>query len=114
MQTQLQVELISVMHQLGMTDFVVDLNRYLKELASIQNLIKEAATALKNLTPSTSLSPLTKEEEVTLTHTKIWWTGSDHDVSLTCDHPVISTKSRQVQLRISALTSTNSGALSPR
>ena len=46
MQTQLQAELISVMHQLGMTDFIIDLDRYLKELASIQNLIEEA-TAVK-------------------------------------------------------------------
>ena len=85
-QTQLQAELVSVMHQLGMTDFIIDLDRYLKELAFTQNLIEEAAAASKNSTPSASLSPLTKKEEVALTCTKIWWTGSDHDISLACDH----------------------------
>ena len=70
-QTRLQAELISIMHQLDMTDFIVELDRYLKGLASIQNLIKEAATASKNSTPSTSLSPLTKEEETALVHTKV-------------------------------------------
>ena len=75
------------MHQLGMTDFVVDLNRYLKELASTQNLIKEATTASKNSTPSASSSPLTKEEEIALERTDIWWTSSNHDASLSCDHP---------------------------
>ena len=43
MQTWLQAELISVMHQLGMTNFVVDLDRYLKELASTQNLIEDCS-----------------------------------------------------------------------
>ena len=75
------------MHQLGMTDFVINLDRYLKELASTQNLIEEAITASKNLTLSASLSPLTKEEETTLECTEVWWTGSNHDASLTCDHP---------------------------
>ena len=75
------------MHQLGMTDFIVDLDRYLKELASTQNLIEEAAIAFKNSTPSASSSPLTKEEEVALEHTDIWWTGSNHDASLSRDHP---------------------------
>ena len=75
------------MHQLGMTDFIIDLDRYLKELASTQNLIEEAAAASKNSTPSTSLSPLTKEEEIALECTDIWWTGSNHDVSLSRDHP---------------------------
>ena len=70
-QTQLRAELISVMHQLGMTDFIVNLDRYLKELASTQNLIKEAAATSKNSTPSASLSPLTKEEEVALEHTDV-------------------------------------------
>ena len=70
-QTWLQVELISIMHQLGMTDFVIDLDRYLKELASTQNLIEEAVTALKNSTPSASSSSLIKEEEITVTHTKV-------------------------------------------
>ena len=70
-QTQLQAELISVMHQLGMTDFIVNLDRYLKELASTQNLIEEAAAASKNSTLSASSSPLTKEEETTLEHTNI-------------------------------------------
>ena len=74
------------MHQLGMTDFVVDLDRYLKELASTQNLIKKAAAASKNSTPSASLSPLTKEEETILECTKVWWTGSNHDAFLSCDH----------------------------
>ena len=86
-QTRLQAELISVMHQLGMTDFVVDLDRYLKELTSTQNLIKEAAAASKNSTPSTSSSPLTKEEEIALERTDIWWTGSNHDASLPHNHP---------------------------
>ena len=71
MQTWLQVELVSVMHQLGMTDFVIDLDRYLKELASTQNLIEEATTS-KNSTSSTSSSPLTKEEETAITHTEVW------------------------------------------
>ena len=75
------------MHQLGMTDFVVDLDRYLKELASTQNLIKEAAIASKNSTPSASSSPLTKEEEIALECTDIWWTSSNHDASLSHDHP---------------------------
>ena len=75
------------MHQLGMTDFVIDLDRYLKKLASTQNLIEEAAAASKNSTPSASLSPLTKQEEVTVTCTEVWWTGSNHNVSLSCDHP---------------------------
>ena len=75
------------MHQLGMTDFVIDLDQYLKALASTQNLIKEAAATSKNSTSSTLLSPLTKEEEVTVTHTEVWWTGSNHDTSLTHDHP---------------------------
>ena len=70
-----------------MTDFVVDLNRYLKELASTQDLIKEAATASKNSTPSASSSPLTKEEEITLERTDIWWTSSNHNASLSRDHP---------------------------
>ena len=86
-QTQLQAELVSVMHQLGMTNFVVDLNRYLKELASTQNLIEEATTASKNSTSSASSSPLTKEEEIALERTDIWWTGSNHDASLSRDHP---------------------------
>ena len=72
MQTWLRVELVSVMHQLGMTDFVINLDRYLKELASTQNLIEEAATASKNSTPSASSSPLIKEEEIALEHTDIW------------------------------------------
>ena len=59
------------MHQLGMTDFIVDLDRYLKELASTQNLIEEAATASKNSTPSASSSLLTKEEEAALECTDI-------------------------------------------
>ena len=71
------------MHQLGMTDFIVDLDRYLKELASTQNLIEETATASKNSTSSALSSLLTKEEEITLTHTEVWWTSSDHDASLT-------------------------------
>ena len=75
------------MHQLGMTDFIVDLDRYLKELASSQNLIEEATAASKNSTPSASSSPLTKEEEIALERTDIWWTGSNHDASLSCDHP---------------------------
>ena len=70
-----------------MTDFVVNLDRYLKELASTQNLIEEAAAASKNSTPSASSSPLTKEEEVALECTDIWWTGSNHNTSLSCDHP---------------------------
>ena len=86
-QTRLRAELVSVMHQLGMTDFVVDLDRYLKELASAQNLIEEAAAASKNSTPSASSSPLTKEEEIALERTDIWWTGSNHDASLSRDHP---------------------------
>ena len=36
------------MHQLDMTEFIVDLNQYLKVLASAQTLAKEAATASKN------------------------------------------------------------------
>ena len=72
------------MHQSGVTNFIVDLDRYLKELASTQHLIKEAA---KDSTPSASSSLLTKEEEVALTCTEIWWTGSNHDTSLACDHP---------------------------
>ena len=75
------------MHQLGMTDFIVDLNRYLKELASSQNLIEEAAATSKNLTLSTLSSPLTKEVEIALERTDIWWTGSNHDASLSRDHP---------------------------
>ena len=75
------------MHQLGMTDFIVDLDRYLKELASTQNLIEEATTASKSSTPSTSSSSLTKEEEIALERTDIWWTSSNHDASLSCDHP---------------------------
>ena len=47
-QTRLRAELVSVMHQLGMTDFVVDLDRYLKELASTQNLIEEATATSKD------------------------------------------------------------------
>ena len=74
------------MHQLGMTNFVINLDQYLKELASTQNLIEEAAAASKNSTPSTSLSPLTKEEETALIHTEVWWTGSNHDASLAHDH----------------------------
>ena len=75
------------MHQLGMTDFVIDLDRCLKELASTQNLIEEATTASKNSTPSVSSSPLTKEEEIASERTDIWWTGSNHDASLSRDHP---------------------------
>ena len=86
-QTWLRVELISVMHQLGMTHFVVELDRYLKELASTQNLIKKATTTSKNCTPSISSSSLTKEEETTLVCIKVWWTGSNHDASLSCDSP---------------------------
>ena len=78
------------MHQLGMTDFVIDLDRYLKELASTQNLIEKATTASKNSTPSASSSPLTKEEEVALTHTEIWWTGSNHDASLATTKPTFN------------------------
>ena len=85
-QTQLQAELASVMHQLGMTDFIINLDRYLKELASTQNLIKEA-TASKNSTPSTSSSPLTQEEQIAIIHTKVWWTDSNNDVSLAHNHP---------------------------
>ena len=54
------------MHQLGMTDFIINLDRYLKELASTKNLIEEVAAASKNSTPSTSSSSLTKEEETAL------------------------------------------------
>ena len=86
-QTRLRVGLVSVMHQLDMTDFIVDLNQYLKELASTQNLIEEAATASKNSTPSASSSPLTKEEETALECIKVWWTGSNYDTSLSHDHP---------------------------
>ena len=64
---------------------ILTLDRYLKELASIQNLIEEA-TASKNSTPSASLSLLTKEEETIFTHTEVWWTGSNHGASLACDH----------------------------
>ena len=86
-QTRLQVELISVMHQLGMTDFIINLDRYLKELASTQNLIEEAAATSKNSTSSILSSLLTKEEETAFIHTEVWWTGSNHDASLTHDHP---------------------------
>ena len=86
-QTQLRAELVSVIHQLSMTDFIVDLDRYLKELASTQNLIEEATATSKNSTPSASSSPLTKEEEIALECTDIWWTGSNHDASLSRDHP---------------------------
>ena len=74
------------MHQLGMTDFVINLDRYLKELATRQNLVEEAAATSKNSTPSASSSPLTKEEETVLECTEIWWTGSNHDASLSHDH----------------------------
>ena len=59
------------MHQLGMTDFIIDLDRYLKELASTQNLIEEATATSKNSTPSASSSPLTKEEETALERTEV-------------------------------------------
>ena len=86
-QTWLQAELVSIMHQLGMTDFVIDLDRYIKELASTQKLIKEAAATSKNSTLSILSSPLTKEEETALECTEIWWTSSSHNTSLARDHP---------------------------
>ena len=55
----------------GMTNFVVDLDRYLKELVSTQNLIEEVTTAAKNSTPSVLSSPMTKKEEVAITHTEV-------------------------------------------
>ena len=59
------------MHQLGMTEFIINLDQYLKELASTQNLIEEAITASKGSTSSTSSSPLTQEEQIAITYIKI-------------------------------------------
>ena len=85
-QTHLGAELISIIHQLGMTDFIKDLDQYLKELASTKTIAEEAATTSKNSTLSTSSSPLTQEEHDALTYTKIWWTGSNHGIPLTYDY----------------------------
>ena len=92
----LEVEgsLVMAMYQLGMLEFLEDIDRYMLEL-SRQNSPSSSSsfvTALSTQTTSssnisTSSFPVASEEERVLQRLESWWTGGDPQVPLPSTHP---------------------------
>ena len=92
----LEVEgsLVMAMYQLGMLEFLEDIDRYMLELSrrnspgsssSFVTALSFQTTSFSNI--SASSSPLASEEERVLQRLKSWWTGGDAQVPLPSTHP---------------------------
>ena len=91
----LEVEgsLVMAMYQLGMLEFLEDIDRYMLELSrrNSPDTSSSFVTALStqttsSLSVSASSSPIASEEERVLQRLESWWTGDNAQVPLPSNH----------------------------
>ena len=91
---EIEGSLVMAMYQLGMLEFLEDIDRYMLELSrrNSSGSSPSFVTALSTQTSSSSnvsasSSPLASEEERVLQRLESWWTGGNAQVPLPTTHP---------------------------
>ena len=91
---EIEGSLIMAMYQLGMLEFLEDIDRYMLELShrnspdsssSFVTALSTRATSSSNI--SASSSPLVSDKEHVLQQVESWWTGGNAQVPLPSTHP---------------------------
>ena len=91
---EIEGSLVMAMYQLGMLEFLEDIDRYMLELSHRNSPDSSSSfvTALSTRTSSStnisaSSSPLVSDEERVLQRVESWWTGGNSQVPLPSTHP---------------------------
>ena len=91
---EIEGSLVMAMYQLGMLEFLEDIDRYMMELSRRNSPDSSSSfvTALSTCTTSStnisaSSSPLVSDEERVLQRVESWWTGGNSQVPLPSTHP---------------------------
>ena len=91
---EIEGSLVMAMYQLGMLEFLEDIDRYMMELSrrnspdsssSFVTAVSTRTTSSTNI--SASSSPLVSNEERVLQRVESWWTGGNSQVPLPSTHP---------------------------
>ena len=91
---EIEGSLVMAMYQLGMLEFLEDIDRYMLELShwnspdSSSSFVTPLSTRTTSSTNiSASSSPLVSDEEHVLQRVESWWTGGNSQVPLPSTHP---------------------------
>ena len=90
---EIEGSLVMAMYQLGMLEFLEDIDRYMLELShrnspgSSPSFVTALSTQTSSSDISASSSPLVSEEEQVLQRLESWWTGGNSQVPLPTTHP---------------------------
>ena len=90
---EIEGSLIMAMYQLGMLEFLEDIDRYMLELSrrnspdSSSSFVTALTTRTSSSNISASSSPLMSDKERVLQRVESWWTGGNSQVPLPSTHP---------------------------
>ena len=90
---EIEGSLVMAMYQLGMLEFLEDIDRYMLELSrrnspdSSSSFVTALSTRTSSSNISASSSPLVSDEERVLQRVESWWTGGNAQVPLPSTHP---------------------------
>ena len=90
---EIEGSLVMAMYQLGMLEFLEDIDRYMLELSrrnspdSSSSFVTALSTRTSSSNISASSSPLMSDEERVLQRVESWWTGGHSQVPLPSTHP---------------------------
>ena len=89
---EIEGSLVMAMYQLGMLEFLEDIDRYMLELSrrnspdSSSSFVTALSTRTTSSNISASSSPLMSDEERVLQRVESWWTGGNSQVPLPSTH----------------------------